>query len=430
MDISIILGVLLILSFLGLVYYAVKGGNLMLGILIIALFWTLVALLGKNITFNEALSKVIQRGPETWGPVLINFFFGAWFGRVMLDTGIAATIIKKVIELGGDKPIVSMILLSTVTTLIFTSLFGTGAVIAIGIIILPIYMSLGIPKKLGIVTFMTSIGAGLYINPVIFKQYQAFYTNYQYDYNYLKWGFSALGIQLGVTILVILIVLLTQKKKHMWQATPSSKTPTTQHVPFIALITPFIPVILAIVFKWPVIPGFLLSGFFALFICKKTPTFAETARVLNKTFYDGVLDTAPLVGFMMVIPIFNAASAYVTPFFKALLGPIIPDSVLAICIAFALIAPLGLFRGPLTLAGSGAATLGILKSLGFSDMILFPLMYAPTVTMNISSCVTQSWIVWGINYTKLDTKDFLKSSIPIGWIICALLSALTYIIYA
>lgn len=429
MNLGVILGVLLVLSFLGLVYYAVKGGNLMLGILLIALFWTAVAIVGKSISFNDALANIIQKGPEGWGPVLINFFFGAWFGRVMLDTGIASTIIRKVIELGGDKPILSMILLSTVTTLIFTSMFGTGAVVAIGIIILPIYMSLGIPKKLGLVTFMTSVGAGLYINPVIFTQYRAFYTNYNYDANYLKWGFSALGVQLGVTIIVILFTLLTQKKKHMWQATPANAE-KSKHVPFIALITPFIPVVLAIVFKWPVIPGFLIAGFFALFVCKRTPNFAETAKVFNKTFYDGVIDTAPLVGFMMVIPIFNAASSYVTPFFQTLLGPIIPKSALAICIAFAVIAPLGLFRGPLTLAGSGAATLGILKGLGFPDVLLFPLMYAPTVTMNISSCVTQSWIVWGINYTKIETKDFLKMSIPIGWAICAILSGLTYYLYA
>lgn len=426
---EVILGILLILSFIGLVYYAVKGGNLTLGILLIALFWIIVSIIGKNITFSESLSNIIQKGPETWGPVLINFLFGAWFGRVMLDTGIASSIIKKTIELGGDRPIVSMVLLSVVTTFIFVSMFGAGAVIAIGIIILPIYMSLGIPKKLALVSFMTSVGAGLYINPVIFKQYQAFYENYNYDYNYLKWGFSALLVQLGVTIILIFIVLLTQNKKHMWQATPSSKV-ENKNVPFIALITPFIPVILAIAFKWPVIPGFLLSGFFALLVCGKIPNFKEAAKVFNKTFYDGVIDTAPLVGFMMVIPIFNSVSGYVTPFFKALLGPIIPNSPLSIVISFAILAPLGLFRGPLTLAGSGAATLGILKSLGFSTSLLFPLMYAPTITMNISSCVTQSWIVWGINYNKLDTKDFLKMSIPVGWTICIILNILTYYFYA
>ena len=44
--------------------------------------------------------------------------------------------------------------------------------------------------------------------------------------------------------------------------------------------------------------------------------------------------------------------------FNALLGNVIPHNTLVISIAFALLAPLGLFRGPLTLFGCGAATLG------------------------------------------------------------------------
>ena len=54
-----------------------------------------------------------------------------------------------------------------------------------------------------------------------------------------------------------------------------------------------------------------------------------------------------------------------------------------ISIAFALLAPLGLFRGPLTLFGCGAATLGILKGIGFSTPYLFALMVIPSITMNV-----------------------------------------------
>ena len=48
--------------------------------------------------------------------------------------------------------------LCIVTAAIFSSLFGAGAVVAIGVIILPIFMSLGIPKVLSVVSFMLSIG--------------------------------------------------------------------------------------------------------------------------------------------------------------------------------------------------------------------------------------------------------------------------------
>ncbi len=450
MSIEFIIGILLLLAFAGLVVYAVKGGNLMTGILIMAVIWTALPLIGNalvtnpefieankeivGITFVDALQKVFQGGPEGWGGVLVNFIFGAWFGRIMLETGIAATIIRKTVELSGDKPIVTSILLSIVTTAVFTSMFGAGAVIAIGVIVLPILLSLGVPKLVATVSFMLSIGAGLYINPVIFNQYQAFYLGangeqtYFYNGGYLRWGFVALVVQLIAAILVSIVLIHKKKTVHAWAAVVPEQE-EVKEAPMIALLTPFIPVVLAIAFGVPVIVGFLVASFFALAVCGRLKTYKMASEVFNKTFYDGAIDTAPLVGFMLMIPMFNKAAELAVPYFNAVLGGIIPNNTLVICIAFAILAPLGMFRGPFTLAGSGAATLGILKSVGFATPLLFPLMYAPTVTMNISSCITQSWIVWGLGYTKVDTKDFLKLSIPVGWAICGVLSMVTYFMF-
>ena len=168
-----IIGILILVSFFGLAFYAAKGGNLMMGMLVMAILWTVLPMIGNTfptnpafvaanaenvgITWIQAFSKVFQSGPEGWGTVLVNVVFGAWFGRVLLETGIASTLIRKTTELGGDKPAVTCILLCIVTTAIFSSLFGAGAVVAIGVIILPILMSLGIPKVLSVVSFMLSI---------------------------------------------------------------------------------------------------------------------------------------------------------------------------------------------------------------------------------------------------------------------------------
>ena len=89
------------------------------------------------------LQKFSSPVRKAWGNVLVNVVFGAWFGRVLLQTGIADALIRKAVELGGDKPVIICVLLSTVTTAIFSTLFGAGAVVAIGVIILPILMSLG-----------------------------------------------------------------------------------------------------------------------------------------------------------------------------------------------------------------------------------------------------------------------------------------------
>ena len=423
-----IIGILILVSFFGLAFYAARGGNLMMGMLVMAILWTVLPMLGNTfatnpeflaangdrvtITWNQAFAKVFQSGPEGWGNVLVNVVFGAWFGRVLLETGIASTLIRKTTELGGDKPAVTCILLSIVTAAIFSSLFGAGAVVAIGVIVLPILMSLGIPKVLSVVSFMLSIGAGMFLNPVLFGQYTAFFLDAQGKTVYPYDQFS------------------TRKRKavHAWAA----RRPVRQIIDFApgkSLLTPFIPVFLLIVFKVPIIMGFLIGGFYALLVCGKLKSFRGACRIFNKDFFDGVVDTAPLVGFLLMVPMFNKAAELCIPYFNALLGNVIPHSTLFITVIFCVLAPLGLFRGPFTLFGCGAATLGILKGIGFSTVFLAPLMIASTTVMNVSCCITQSWIVWGISYAKVSTKDFLKMTVVCGWIICIILQVITFVMF-
>ena len=97
---SFISGLILVLSFVGLVVYSIKGHNLMIGFILMATLWTIVPIINQLATGSSAsvavdmLQAVYQRAPESWGGVLVNIFFGAWFGRVLLDTEIASTIIR------------------------------------------------------------------------------------------------------------------------------------------------------------------------------------------------------------------------------------------------------------------------------------------------------------------------------------------------
>lgn len=446
-----VIGILLLVSFFGLVYYAVKGGNLMLGIFVMGIIWTVLPMLGNmivtnpdfiaanqaylDITWTDALKKVFQSGPEGWGAVLVNVIFGAWFGRVLMNTGIASTLIRTTTELGGDRPVITCVLLCVVTTACFSSIFGAGAVVAIGVIVLPIFMSLGIPKVLATCSFMLSVGAGMFVNPVLYGQYSAFFlgedgkTLYSYE-QHISWGIYALCIQVVVIVLMV-IILSTRKKVHSWAATAPSlkKDRRGNNAPGIALIAPIVPVLLLILFDVPIILGFIIGSFYALFTCGKLKSWGQTCRMINKDFFDGVVDTAPLVGFLLMLPMFNKAAELCVPYFNALLGGIIPNNTLVISIVFALLSLMGMFRGPLTLFGCGAATLGILKGIGFSVPYLAPLMIIPSTVMNVSCCITQSWIVWGVNYSKVPTKEYLKLSATVGWILCIILQTMAFIMF-
>lgn len=443
-----IIGILLMLSFIGLAVYCIKGYNLMIGFLIMATIWTVLSLFGNNFVTNEAfiaankklidtplvdsIKLIFQSAPENWGTTLVNVCWGAWFGRVLLETGIASTLIRKTVELGGDKPLVTITLLNIVVAVIFTSMTGAGPVIAIGVIILPILLSLGVPKAIALFSFMGAVASGIYLNPVNFAQYQAFFkdasgkVSYTFD-NYVLWGTLALVIMLVITTISTGIALKVKKPAHAWAAQTQTRA-VAKDAPAIALIIPILPVLAVIFLKLPVIFGFVVAGFTALFVCGRMKGFDETARLVNKMFCDGVIDTAPLIGFLLTLPMFNQAATYASPYFQTVIGGLIPKSPLVICIVFAILAVLGLFRGPMTLVGCGAATLGVIKSI-FPVALLYPLFAIPTITMNIGSCITQSWVAWGLAYTKVEGKDFLRLSIPNGWVTSIILVALTYFMF-
>ena len=445
-----LIGILLLVSFVGLAVYCIRGHNLMIGFLVMSTLWTVLPLIGNMLVTNpefllanpgiqeidlvKTLNAIFQTAPQNWGTTLVNVCWGAWFGRVLMETGVAATIIRKTVELGGDRPIITITLLNIVTAAIFTSMTGAGPVIAIGVIILPILMSLGIPKAIALFTFMGSVAAGIYLNPVNFAQYRAFFLTvdqmpeFTLGWYTRQWGFAALLIMLVVTTILTAVFLKVRKPAHSWAA--QTERPADANAPGLALIAPILPVAGAIFLDLSVILGFVVSGFFAMLLCGKLKGgFKNVCQLVNKMYYDGVVDTAPLIGFLLTLPMFNEAAKLCAPYFRSVVGGIIPQSTLMLCIIFACLSVFGLFRGPMTLVGCGAATLGVVSSMGFSVPFLYACFAIPTITMNIGSCITQSWVAWGLAYTKVESRDFLRMSIPNGVIISFILYAVTYIAF-
>jgi hypothetical protein len=442
--VNLILGLILILTFLGMVWYCVKGYNLMVGFFIMSILWVVIAFIGNAISPNPAmtgqstiaiLTNVFQTGPENYGKsILVNIFFGAFFGRVLIETGIAATLIRKVVELGGDKPRVTMALLCTVTAVVFTSMTGIGPVISIAVIVLPIMLSLGIPSPIAMFSFMGSIMAGIFANIVNFKQYQAIFATANksyasYDFNtYFKFGVIAAVVSLVVVLIVANISMSKKKASHAWAASADAGNST--NAPAISWIAVILPVIGVVVFKLPIILGFIISGLYALLTCGKLKGgMIKVSGMLAKQFADGAIDVAPMVGFLLALSMFNNTATYVAPYFKALLGGVIPQSALVLCIVFAVLTPLGFFRGPLNLVGSGAALLAVVVSVtAWPVQFLYPLFATTTIAPQHID-ITQSWVAWGFGYTKVSTKDYMKMSIPTGWIIGIILCIIVFLKY-
>ena len=275
----------------------------------------------------------------------------------------------------------------------------------------------------------------MYLNPVLqWSQLRAFILaadempEFSFTWYATHWGYFALAISLVVVCILAGVYLKVSKPSHAWAAQTRGAS-EQKDAPLYALILPIVPVVLKIAFDFSVIGGFVIAGFAALFLCGRMKgSFKENCQLVNKLYYDGVVDTAPLVGFLLTLPMFNTVANYASPFFKAVLGPVMPKTELVVCILFAVLLGLGLFRGPMTLVGCGAATLGVLRGVAsFSVPFLYCVFAIPTITVNIGSCITQSWVAWGLAYTKVESKDYLKLSIPCAYISGILLYVLTFV---
>ncbi|MDP0486480.1 gluconate:proton symporter [Leuconostoc mesenteroides] len=418
---NIIISILLLLTFVGFIYYIVKGGNLVIGFFVMALLWSVIGL----VPFDQVVQKVIAEPALNYGPTIIYIVFGSWFGRVLVDSGIAGSISAQTERVGRKAPIFATILVVLVTALIFSSAYGVGSVIAIGVILIPILLSIGVPKKVAIPAFTMAIGAPMYINVVLFNQIKAFFPSVSFSGKYLIFGLAAMGVQL---LGVIIFILLNSKsiKNGEIETIDDSKQATFQKTHPITFIIPVLPVALNMFFHWDAIPALLLATIIALLLTGQMKSYKGLVAFINKTVSQAINDISGLIIFLMALVMFAGAATMNVPHFKSMIEVILPSSPLVLAIAIGILAPLALFRGPLHVWGAGAATSAVLAATGtFQPIFLLPLLYTASI-MAVSIDLTQSWNTWALTYSKLETKEYLKMGIPVMWVVSFVNELLVY----
>ncbi|MGO2926261.1 MAG: gluconate:proton symporter, partial [Leuconostoc citreum] len=108
---NIIISILLLLTFIGFIYFIIKGGNLVIGFFVMAILWSVIGL----IPFNQVIQNVIAKPALNYGPTIIYIVFGSWFGRVLVDSGIAGSISSQTQKVCRKAPVLAAILVVLVT---------------------------------------------------------------------------------------------------------------------------------------------------------------------------------------------------------------------------------------------------------------------------------------------------------------------------
>ncbi|MDR3021529.1 MAG: citrate transporter [Clostridiales bacterium] len=495
------LGVLLLLSILGFVFYAVKGKNLMVGFFIVTLLWFIVGLVGNAFikdgefangffdvfdgkdlighrtgveAFLYALNNVFQVGPANYAQsILVNIFFGALFGQILIKTKIASTVVKKTVELSGDRPRITLALMCIVTTLLFVNMSGIGPVMAIAVIVFPILKTLGIPSPVACFAFMGSIMAGLMINPVNFAQYygiilgsvkglegilgsdfvQAF-SNFTYSDWSAKFGWVAAGVSLFIVLIATNLAMGFKKKTYSWGLSLTEQQDNVKDAPWYSWFAILIPVVLLTIFG--LLPGwtarngdvikftgfapifaFIVAGLYALITTgNMRGGYHSNCVKLSKMFSDGVVDVAPMVGFLLTLAMFGQVGAINAPYLRAIVQDLFPSTALALALVFAVISFASFFRGPTNMVGAGGAAFVtiVLISVGSNAValgVVFVYALFAILTIAIQHLdITQSWVAWGLGYTNVSSKQFMKMAIPTGYLTASLLCILAFLMLA
>jgi H+/gluconate symporter-like permease len=421
------IGIALLVVFLAVVVLIVRGQSPIVMLLVLAVAWAALAGIG----IDGIQAKVLQGGGVAFASAVIIIVFGAWFAQILIQTGIAESVIRSAVELAGDRPLVVAMTITLVTALLFTSMYGVGAAIAIGVIALPIMLSQGIPARVAAPAFTMGIGAGTMVNLVQFGTFQKLFPGIKYQSPWLlMWAVgAAIYIICAWAMEYVYIGRLGARRAASVNTLKVPDTEIRKRTPYYTYLVPVFPVLMIIVFRWEIIPTFLLSIVLALTLTFKDRTFQGHINLFNKAFYDAFPDIATIAALWTICGMIIVAGQMpqISTALKPIFGPILPHTSLQAAIFFGLLGGIGsIYRGPLVVIGTGAAVLAlILDNKDLPVPYLYSVWLAPTV-MQGSIDPTNSWTLWTIGYTKVSHGEFLRTALPFGCVMVLMNSFVAY----
>ncbi len=351
------------------------------------------------------MSYVIGSGASRLAGTIIATIFGGMFAKVIQKQGISDAIIRKAAELAGDKPYAIAFVLTAATALIFSAIGGAGPVIMVSTIVIPLMLSAGIQPVVaaGLVLFGISTGGLFNV-----ANYQFYVDTIGMDMDMIKSASIVMGI--ASVVAIVAYVLLNVKRtggKSYWAKPAAGET---KEVNVFALLAPLVPILLVFVFQFTAELSLIIAVIYTILVTNPR----QIIQVASSSLVEGIQDVAGVTALMIGIGILlNGVSAEATvALMQPLIGAIMPRSAVVYVIAFTILSPLALYRGPLNSYGLGSGLANIMLAAGtMSPAAVGNALRATGVVQGVSDPTnTQNVIV--ADYAKVDVNVILKSTLP------------------
>jgi hypothetical protein len=411
-----------------------------------------------GIPASEILKDVVNAGVLKLHSAYATTMIGAILAELINKHGIAKSMVRFVAEFSGDSPFLLGLMMTLVTALLFSSLGGLGAVIMVGTVVLPVMLSLGIaaPTAGGLFLFGINLGGMFNLaNWVLYKDVLgveqskivsfvvpfsaiictvlvAFLTVELRKLSNLKFSLAALAI------LAVFLWAVASGQFSIFNASaaaagpdPNSFLPVVAalaglavyavyrhakkmiNLPALAFLTPAIPLVLVLFFRWDIITAFLVGITYGALVTWRR----DSINILTRSIIEGAQSVIPAVILMMGIGMLLCAVMHKT--IASALAPLfaaaVPTEPLPYIIGFTLLAPLALYRGPLSLWGMGSGLVALMqKSTQLSGSAIMGMLMSVGQLQGVCD-PTNTHNVWIATYLGTDTLVLLKKTMPYVW---------------
>ncbi|MFE4534584.1 transporter [Streptomyces scopuliridis] len=368
---------------------------------------------------NSLLDTVLQEGAPALAATMIAILLGSWLGRLLDETGIAGTLVRKIVEFGGDRPVVVALGVLAVSTLVGTVTGSAPAAMLAGIIGIPAMIAVGIPKVTAAGTILMGIAAGM---PFELPVWQFFSSALELPVPTVR-GFMVKLFPFALAAAVLFVLIETRRKgtEHAWSLTSVPEKPLSRRrrlgdAPWYALLTPAVPLILALGLDVAIVPSLLAGVVYALVTTTRP---GEMNKRLLRTLYGGFETAAAPIVLFIAIGILLAAVKL--PGAVAALAPLVkavsPQNPVLFVLVFTLLVPLCLYRGPLNVFGLGAGIAGVLIVAGiYPAVAVLGLATSYNQVFGVAD-PTSTQTVWSAQYAGVTPQQVMARTLPYVWLV-------------
>ncbi|MFE9392942.1 TRAP transporter large permease subunit [Streptomyces sp. NPDC006784] len=369
---------------------------------------------------NSVLDTVLQEGAPALAATMIAILLGSWLGKLLEETGIAGTLVRKIVEFGGDRPVFVALGVLAVSALVGTVTGSAPAAMLAGLIGIPAMIAVGIPKVTAAGTILMGIAAGM---PFELPIWQFFSTALDLPIETVR-GFmlKLFPLALAAAIAYVLVESRRRGVEHAWALKSATNRPASRpgrrqalgDAPWYALLTPVVPLVLALGLDLAIIPSLLAGVLYALVTTTRP---REMNRRLLRTLYGGFEVAAPPITLFVAIGILLAAVKLpgAVDALEPLVKAVSPQNAVLFVLVFTLLVPLCLYRGPLNVFGLGAGIAGVLIATGiYPAAAVLGMATSYNQVFGVAD-PTSTQTVWSAQYAGVSPQQVMVRTLPYVW---------------